>query len=107
MSSCSVCKVNQNNYEKHLMSWPKTANISQRIYVDFFYKNNTPYLIIVDSKSKWIDIHSMTKGLAVTQIIEKLKSTLAIMGLPQMLVSDNGPPFNSSDFVKSLLLLVK
>lgn len=82
------------------MSWPKTENVFQRVHIDFFYRNGIAYLLIVDSKSKWIDIHCMSKGLNVTQTIEKLKITFSVMGLPEVIVSDNGPPFNSSQFVK-------
>lgn len=98
--SCQVCQLNQNSSEKYLVSWPKTENVFQRIHIDFFYRNGIAYLLIVDSKSKWIDIHCMSKGLNVTQTIEKLKITFSVMGLPDVIVSDNGPPFNSSGFIK-------
>lgn len=42
----------------------------------------------------------MAKGTNVMQVIEKLKRTFAVMGLPGTIVSDNGPPFNSAEFEK-------
>ncbi|KAK9702586.1 hypothetical protein QE152_g29850 [Popillia japonica] len=42
----------------------------------------------------------MTKGTNITQTIEKLKLCFSVIGLPDMIVSDNGPPFNSADFAK-------
>ncbi|XP_050509696.1 uncharacterized protein K02A2.6-like isoform X1 [Diabrotica virgifera virgifera] len=100
INSCQVCQITQNNSEKALVSWPKTENVFERIHVDFFYKNNCTFLIIVDSKSKWVDIHVMKKGTSVLHTLDKLKVTFSLMGLPVMLVSDNGPPFNATEFTR-------
>lgn len=100
ISSCQVCQLSQRNFEKYLVSWPKTENIFERVHVDFFYLNGLSYLLLVDSKSRWLDVHCMSKGTGVTQTIEKLKLTFSVMGLPVTIVSDNGPPFNSGDFIK-------
>lgn len=100
ISNCSTCQLSQNNHEKYLVSWPKTENVFQRVHIDFFYRNGIPFLLIVDSKSKWIDIHCMSKGFSVYQTIDKIKLTWSIMGLPETIVSDNGPPFNSEVFLK-------
>ncbi|KAK9704550.1 hypothetical protein QE152_g27784 [Popillia japonica] len=40
------------------------------------------------------------QGTNITQTIEKLKLCFSVIGLPDMIVSDNGPPFNSADFAK-------
>lgn len=42
----------------------------------------------------------MSEGTNAIKTIEKLKSTFAVMGLPKLLVSDNGPPFNSAELQK-------
>lgn len=100
VNSCHVCQVSQNNYEKCLVSWPKTENLFQRVHVDFFHLNGNTCLLLVDSKSRWIDIHCMSKGTNVTQTIEKLRLTFSMIGLPETIVSDNGPPFGSNEFIK-------
>ncbi|XP_050502926.1 uncharacterized protein K02A2.6-like [Diabrotica virgifera virgifera] len=100
ISSCEICQLSQNNSEKSLMPWPRTANVFERVHIDFFFFNNVSYLLLVDSKSKWIDVHVMVRGTNVTNTIEKLKLTFSIMGLPDIIVSDNGPPFNSNCFLK-------
>nr|CAI5869031.1 unnamed protein product [Callosobruchus analis] len=79
-----VCQKSQNNQERFLVSWPKTENVSSRIHIDFFHAENKIFLLIVDSKSKWVDIYHMSK----------------VMGLSDMIVSDNGPLFNSAEFTK-------
>ena len=49
-------------------------------------------LVIVDAHSKWIEVHVTTSSTAAVTI-EKLRSTFATHGLPNVLVSDNGPAF--------------
>ena len=100
INSCRICNLNKNNSEKFLVSWPKTENVFDRMHIDFFYLRGVSFLLIVDSNSKWIDIHCMNKGTDVTQVIEKLKVTFAYIGLPNIIVSDNGPPFNSNSFTQ-------
>lgn len=98
---CRTCQLNQNaSKEQDLTAWPESRNVWQRIHADFFYKNGYTFLLIIDSRSRWLDVHLMSAGIKVSQTIEKFKETFAIMGLPFELVTDNGPPFNSSEFVK-------
>jgi len=54
-------------------------------------------LVIIDSHSKWIGavpLHSATTSTTV----EALKAFFANFGLPEEIVSDNGPQFTSQDF---------
>lgn len=95
VGKCHVCQtLAPKQPEKNLMSWPKFEKPWYRVHIDFFYFKNTNFLLIVDSSSKWVDIHIMN-GTNATQTIEKLRITFAILGLPKYLVADNGPPFNS------------
>jgi hypothetical protein len=55
------------------------------------------FLISVDAHSKWIDVGIMNNITAETTINE-LRKLFAIHGLPDMIVSDNGPTFVSEKF---------
>lgn len=98
ISKCRTCQLTQNNAHDNLISWPKTENVWQRVHIDFFNFKGTTCLLIVDSKSKWLDVHVMRQGTDITKTVEKLKLTFSILGIPQSIVSDNGPPFNSNEF---------
>ncbi|XP_045120478.1 uncharacterized protein K02A2.6-like [Portunus trituberculatus] len=54
-------------------------------------------LVIVDSYSKWIEVHDMKK-ITAQATIEKCRQTFSIHGLPHTVVTDNGPTFISSAF---------
>lgn len=55
------------------------------------------YLIIVDSFSKFINVKLMGKT-DVKSISNELMRLLKYFGLPKETVSDNGPPFSSSEY---------
>ena len=54
-------------------------------------------LILVDAYSKWIDVHLM-QSISSANTIEKLCMVFATHGLPQKVVTDNGPSFTSEEF---------
>ena len=55
------------------------------------------FLVIVDAYSKWLEVHATST--ATSQItMDKLRSTFAVHGLPDMLVTDNGSVFTSAEF---------
>lgn len=60
---------------------------------------NNVFLIIVDTFSKWIDVVMMFKTHALSTI-RALRKVFSIFGLPKSLVSDNGSPFGSVEFLK-------
>ena len=58
---------------------------------------NRNFLIAVDAFSKWTEIIEMTSTTAANTI-KVLWDMFARYGLPEQLVSDNGPQFVSSEF---------
>ena len=55
------------------------------------------FLIMVDAHTKWIDVH-ITNSATSLVTIEKMRSTFAMLGLPEVLVTDNGTAFTSAEF---------
>ena len=59
------------------------------------------FLLIIDAHSKWMDIHCVNSATS-SVTIDKMRSTFASHGLPEIVVSDNKYNFVSSEF-KSFL----
>lgn len=101
IARCSRCQETQNNRsDAPLRSWPSAINNFQRVHIDLFHKFGYNFLIWVDSKSKWIEVKFLNKGTSAKEVIIALKEIISVVGLPMELVSDNGPPFSSQEFIK-------
>ncbi|KAJ8867414.1 hypothetical protein PR048_031215 [Dryococelus australis] len=62
-------------------------------------KKRATILLVCDHYSKWVKAWIMGSTI-VSKVIEKLISSFAIFGILSTLVTDNGPPFNSDEFIK-------
>ena len=61
--------------------------------------DNLTYLVIIDAHSKWIEVFKMNSTMAIATI-EVLRTVFARFGIPESIVSDNGPQFTSSEFTE-------
>ena len=99
VSSCSRCQAVRNSPPAaplHPWSWPTKP--WQRIHIDFAGPlSGRSYLIVVDAHSKWPEVVEMSSTTTAATIRE-LRRIFASYGLPEQLVSDNGPQFTSQEF---------
>lgn len=65
--------------------------------MDFFYAVNKTFFIVVDAFSRWVEVIPMNSTNA-QQVILALANIFSRFGDPITVVSDNGPPFSSSEF---------
>lgn len=96
---CTTCQEMGNNPPKsqlHPWAWPERP--WSRIHLDFAGPFQGKMLfIVIDAHSKWIEcelMHSITSS----STIETLRTTFARYGLPDTVVTDNGPSFTSYEF---------
>ena len=66
-----------------------------------FFKEGKTMLIVIDTHSKWIAVCPMTNTDA-EHTIEELRILMAEYGVPEEVVSDNGPQFTSELFKEFL-----
>ena len=97
--SCTLCQQTSVLLSKtplHPQEWPSWP--WSHLHLDFagpFLGHM--YLAVVDTYSKRLDVQLMN-SVTSESTIAKLKNTFATHGLPQKIVTDNGPSFTSSMF---------
>ena len=97
--TCTSCQLNKNAPTPatlHPWTWPEKP--WQRIHIDFAGPfMGTSFLVIVDSHSKWPEVFEMSTT-TTTKTITELRDLFARFGIPEQVVSDNGPQFTSEEF---------
>ena len=98
--SCTVCQtVRSNPPNAPLIPWKWPTRPFQRVHIDFCQKGTDFFLVLVDSHSKWIEVKLM-KSTTSERTIDELRLIFADHGLPEEVVSDNGPQFISAEFAE-------
>ena len=70
----------------------------ERIHIDFCCPfRNHMYLIVLDAYSKWPEVIRMSSSTSTSETTKVLLSLFSRHGLPDKLVSDNGPQFTSTN----------
>ena len=96
---CPQCELYKNNPPKaplHPWDWPDRP--WQRLHMDFAGPFlGKMYLIIVDAHSKWIEVKIMNK-INANETEAELRDVFSTFGLPDTIVTDNGPTWTSEKF---------
>ena len=96
---CVDCQVNQKSPAKaplHPWEWPERP--WSRLHVDYAGPFlGKMFLVIVDAYSKWLEVVITNSATSLTTI-EQLRKLFAVHGLPELIISDNGPAFSSDEF---------
>ena len=80
----------------HPWVWPNTP--WKRIHIDFAGPFlSKMFLIVIDAHSKWPEVVLMSSTTS-HKTIEALQVLFARHGLPEQIVSDNGPQFTAEEF---------
>ena len=97
--NCDACQRIQGKPQTApLHLWLPCTRPWERIHIDFAGPfENLMFLIVVDAFSKWPEVVIM-RSTTSEKTIEVLRNLFSRYGLPQILVSDNGPQFTSTEF---------
>ncbi|CAC5420042.1 unnamed protein product [Mytilus coruscus] len=98
ISKCDVC---QSFAMKHPKETLKSHDVPSRLWAkigtDLFYLSGNDYLITVDYYSSFFEVDRLYDTLSKT-VINKLKQHFPRWGIPEKVVSDNGPQYTSEQF---------
>ncbi|XP_049268434.1 uncharacterized protein LOC125757180 [Rhipicephalus sanguineus] len=65
-------------------------------------RDNKWLLVLVDAHSKWVEVFVMN-STTTEKTVERLREVFASYGLPEEVVTDNGPQFTAKSFTEFLL----
>lgn len=98
VGSCNICLERRNSAPKEpMISHPIPERPWQVVATDLFSWNGMDYIVAVDYYSRYFETEKLT-SLTSTAVIKKLKAFFARFGIPQTVVSDNGPCYSSQEF---------
>ncbi|GAA6080039.1 uncharacterized protein K02A2.6-like, partial [Tachysurus ichikawai] len=98
VKGCSICQAVQKMpavAPLHHWRWPE--RVWQSIHIDFAEKDKQYFLVVIDSHSKWLEVFPVSSTTS-HKTIEVLRSLFSAYGLPEELVSDNGPQLVSREY---------
>ncbi|CAB4030743.1 Transposon Tf2-9 poly, partial [Paramuricea clavata] len=100
VKACTVCQ-SVRNTPPHapLIPWKWPTRPFQRVHIDFCQEGKDYFLVVIDSHSKWIEVKHMT-STTTQRTLDELRLIFAVYGLPEEVVSDNGPQFTATEFVE-------
>ena len=78
----------------------------QKIHVDFYgpLPSGEYLLVVIDRYSRYPEVE-IVRSTKASSVIPKLDKMFATHGIPDTITSDNGPPFNGSDYERYLTTL--
>ena len=94
---CTVCQKERTQQPEPLHSTPFPELPWQRLGADLFEWKGGKYLLMVDYFSRFIEIAKLT-GESSADTIQHMKSIIARHGIPEEIITDNGPQFAAAEF---------
>ena len=93
---CALAQKSPPHVPLHPWDWPSRP--WARLHVDYAGPfMGKMFLVLIDAHSKWMDVHTVPSATSHSTI-SVLRTIFASHGLPEILESDNGTAFTSSEF---------
>ena len=99
VKNCPQCIKHQSQQVEPLIPTQLPSLPWQRVAADIFHWKGDNYMLIVDYYSRFIEIAHLDH-MTAEEVISRTKSIFARHGIPEELISDNGPQFSSHSFLK-------
>ena len=96
---CGLCAQYKPQLHKEpMMSHPVPSNPWEFVSQDLFKWNGSWYVTMVDHFSDWIEVDKLGSDTTASNVIEKTKGHFARFGIPEKVLTDNGPQYTSAEF---------
>ena len=100
VKKCRECKEEANKKHEPLRPSATPERPWQILGTDLFHLNGNNYLIIMDYYSRYPEVALLGKDTSSRNTIAHLKSVFSRHGIPECVISDNGPQYSSEEFAK-------
>ena len=97
VNNCETCCKHQHQRAQPMTPSELPELPWQKVATDLFEWNNDNYVLVTDYYSRYIEVAKLNRSTA-GEVILRLKSIFARHGLPEVVVSDNGPQYSSELF---------
>lgn len=98
INNCDTClNLSPENGREPIIQHAVPKGPWQKVGIDFFEFRDKNYILAVDYYSKFIEV-SQISSLKSQTVIMYLKNIFCRHGVPHVVFTDNGPPFNSDNF---------
>ena len=97
VEKCTVCCKHRVQHAEPLIPSPFPGRPWEKVGTDLFEWKKSNYIVVIDYYSRYIEIAKLSSTTS-SDVVRHLKSIFARHGIPNTVVSDNGPQFSSSTF---------
>ena len=97
VTRCPICTKERVQHPEPLIPSELPKLPFQKVGTDLFEWEKRTYLLLVDYYSRYVEIALLSRP-NVTEVITHLKSMFTRHGIPEIVVSDNGPQYSSEAF---------
>ena len=98
-SSCGACQIATPwTTKKTLQMSPLPASNWREVSVDFKQLSSCKYLLVITDDYSCYPVVEPIRSTSASTVILQLNKTFSTFGIPEIVRSDNGPPFNGRKF---------
>src|SRR5690606_33589293 len=99
VSDCEICQQHRSSPTIDPGVWPRAQTPWERLHMDFLDFNGEKIFVVIDTYSRWLEAILM-KSTTASCVIKVLRQLFTTHGIPRFVVSDNGPPFQTTELAE-------
>ena len=96
IKSCPECAKASVPHVQPMIASPLPSHPWEKVASDLFQLNGKTYLLVADYFSRYMEVQTLATTTSAS-VIRALKAIFTRHGVPSVLVSDNGPQYNSTE----------